>query len=310
MKPILRVKFVDLCSRPEEAIEDCIKVLSHHYQVELSDSPEVVFYTGGGLDHRHYRALKFFYTGENLRPPMFACDFAMSHDYIDSIRHHRVPHYALYRYLHELENKEFSKIKAEIDQKTEFCSFVVSNAECQRRIDFFHKLSEYKQIASGGKVLNNVGGRVPDKHAFLKSSKFNICFENSSFPGYTTEKITDAMRALCIPIYWGSPRIGEEFNPKSFVNVHDYDSDNAAIDAVIRIDQDQQAYEAMMAEPWLHGNRWPRGLTHEGLADVLKAAIDRGPARHTFGERAQSTLYYAGRTLRQIARDLKRSLKK
>jgi hypothetical protein len=55
---------------------------------------------------------------------------------------------------------------------------------------------------SGGGFRNNVGGPVADKAAFLASRKFNIAFENSSFPGYTTEKLFDPLFVHAVPIYW------------------------------------------------------------------------------------------------------------
>ena len=41
--------------------------------------------------------------------------------------------------------------------------------------------------------------------------------------GYTTEKIFEPMIAQSIPIYWGNPRIGEDFNEKSFINCNKVD---------------------------------------------------------------------------------------
>jgi hypothetical protein len=56
---------------------------------------------------------------------------------------------------------------------------------------------------------------------FLRAYKFVIAFENSSSPGYNTEKLTDAIEADCVPIYWGDPEIGRSFNVRRFVNAHD-----------------------------------------------------------------------------------------
>ena len=41
-------------------------------------------------------------------------------------------------------------------------------------------------------------------------SSRTIAFENSSFPGYTTEKIFEPMLEGSIPIYWGNPRVDED----------------------------------------------------------------------------------------------------
>ena len=72
-------------------------------------------------------------------------------------------------------------------------------------MDFFVKLSKYKQVDSGGRTLNNIGGPVEDKMEFIKDYRFVISFENAEYPGYTTEKIIQPMFVDSIPIYWGNP---------------------------------------------------------------------------------------------------------
>ncbi len=90
-------------------------------------------------------------------------------------------------------------------------------------------------------MLNNVRGPVPDKIEFMRPYKFCIAFENSSCPGYVTEKIMDCFIAGCIPIYWGSP-IGEvDFNSKRILNRWEYQSDEEFIDRIIALDEDDQA---------------------------------------------------------------------
>ena len=56
----------------------------------------------------------------------------------------------------------------------------------------------------------------------MRDYKFVIAFENSSFPGYNTEKLTHAIEADSLPIYWGDPQIGRSYNVRRFVNAHDY----------------------------------------------------------------------------------------
>ena len=70
--------------------------------------------------------------------------------------------------------------------------------------------------------LNNVGGPVKNKIDFIMDHKFTIAFENSSYPGYTTEKIFEPMLVNSIPLYWGNPLVDRDFNTKSFLNFHDY----------------------------------------------------------------------------------------
>jgi hypothetical protein len=60
------------------------------------------------------------------------------------------------------------------------------------------------------------------KRAFLSQYKFTIAFENFSYRGYNTEKLTDPLLAGSVPIYLGNPEITKHFNPACFINAHDY----------------------------------------------------------------------------------------
>ncbi len=101
---------------------------------------------------------------------------------------------------------------------------MVKNGGCQYRGDYFDYLNLTKRVDSLGSYKNNMEGfTLPFGHeeeiAYLSQYKFALCFENSSAPGYCTEKIILAYLAGCIPVYWGDPNIGEYFNPESMYNV-------------------------------------------------------------------------------------------
>nr|WP_272916661.1 glycosyltransferase family 10 [Helicobacter saguini] len=102
-------------------------------------------------------------------------------------------------------NKHLSETK-DIKFKTKFCGYMVSNVWhpfTDTREEVFKALNEYKKVDSGGKHANNIGFAIKNKIEWLKDYKFNLCFENSSYPGYLTEKLFDAFAAGCVPIYWG-----------------------------------------------------------------------------------------------------------
>ena len=63
-----------------------------------------------------------------------------------------------------------------------------------------------------------------DKINYIKHSLFNICPENSSSEGYTTEKIFQAFEAGTIPLYWGYDLPEKDIlnkNKYCFCNVED-----------------------------------------------------------------------------------------
>jgi hypothetical protein len=161
--------------------------------------------------------------------------------------------------------------------KTKFCSFVVSGynpGKNQNRVTFFQKLSKYKKVDSGGRKLNNIGGPIPGgpdgKIEFLRAYKFNIAYENRSLPGYTTEKIFEPMLARCLPIYWGNPLINEEFNPRSFVNRADFPSDEALIEKIIELDNDDNKYLEYLRQPYFYNDQPNLHFSRERILDFFE----------------------------------------
>lgn len=110
-------------------------------------------------------------------------------------------------------------------------------------------------VDSGEKVLNNIGGPVPDKLAFIQDYKFVLAFENEMQDGYTTEKILEPAFKDCIPIYWGNKSIHLDFNPKRFINYHDFSSEEALINKIIEIDENPELAVEMLMNPILNHNR-------------------------------------------------------
>ena len=95
---------------------------------------------------------------------------------------------------------------------------------------------------------------MADKVAFLRRHKFTIAFENESHPFYSTEKIVEAFAAHTVPIYWGKPRVADDFNPKAFINAHDFKSLDALVDFVAQVDKDDARYQQYLAqEPFVGG---------------------------------------------------------
>jgi hypothetical protein len=131
-----------------------------------------------------------------------------------------------------------------------FCGFVAGNGASEYRNKMFHMLNEYKPVMSGGPLFNNIGGVLPrdvkSKIDFFRKCRFSLCFENSSYPGYCTEKIMHGFIARTVPIYWGSPTVQMDFLEGSYISRHDYVSDNNFIDAIIQMDQKPGIYELVV----------------------------------------------------------------
>src|SRR5262249_46742765 len=160
-----------------------------------------------------------------------------------------------------------------LSRKQKFCAFIFRNGSVERRNQFFHRLSKYRQVDSSGTWLNNTGHTVGNKVEFLKDYKFNIAFENFSAPGYTTEKILDPLLANCVPIYWGDPMVAQDFNERCFVNVGKFESDEAAIQTIIELDRSDEMYRQYLAAPCFPGKAPPPYWELQRLRNFLQTAM-------------------------------------
>lgn len=283
------------------------RMLKRRHDLVVSKHADYLIYSVFSKEFQRYPFTRILYTGENVRPDFTQCDYAFSFDYLDDARNFRLP-------LYRLQNSEAQLTRARdtekiIQQPRKFCNMVVSNPNARERIDFFHRLSKQKKVDSGGRYLNNVGGPVADKHEFIRQYKFTLAFENSSFPGYTTEKLVQPWMEGSIPIYWGNPRIGEEFNPESFINIHAFPDWDAAIAHILEVDADEALYRRYIQAPLFHGGRLPIELSDEAILDQFDwifslpgSSWPRATARQLLdiqAQKAQSLFWRAVGSLRR-----------
>ena len=254
LKIKINVKFVDFWSNFDQKNNFFVNLLRDKYDFIFSDNPDYLIYSVYGNSHLKYNCVKIFFTGENIIPDFNCCDYALGfHDISFENRYFRLPLYLLNRSTLDLVETKHIFRNDEIKQKTGFCNFIYSNKTGILRNIFFEKLSQYKFVDSGGNFNNNIGFKVGDKLEFQKKFKFSIAFENSYGSGYTTEKIMDAFAAKTIPIYWGNPSVNKDFNPKAFINVHDYSSLDEVVNEVIEIDNDDNLLLSYLSEPVFEG---------------------------------------------------------
>jgi hypothetical protein len=254
MKKKIKIDFSDWWPGFNKTDNYFYNLLKEEFDVEISDKPDYLFFSVFGKHHQSYRCTKIFYTGENVEPPLGYCQWSFSFDYSNDPRNYRLPHYLLYDGYYELVNKQVDENL--VNRK--FCSFVVSNGNCKLRNEFFIKLSKYKKVDSGGSFFNTIGYKVSDKRKFQSEYKFSITFENNAYrpeyPYYITEKPFESMCVNSIPIYRGGSKICEDFNTKSFINFHDFKSEDDMIDYIIYLDQNDNEYMKVMEQPWFPNN--------------------------------------------------------
>lgn len=251
MSMALKVKFVDF---PSDYMKNMtIPILEKHFgAVEECDQPDFLFYSVFGHKHLDYDCVRIFWTGENIQPDFNVCDYAIGFGHIQfEDRYQRIPLYYFYDLDYQRAIHKHLVSPKEIYTRDKFCNFLYSNASASiERENFFNLLSKYKKIDSGGKFLNNMDGKlIEDKYEFQRHYKFSIAFENSSTSGYTTEKILQAFAAGTIPIYWGNPRIADDFCSDSFINCHEYGDFEEVIEKIKEIDNDDELFAHYIQTP-------------------------------------------------------------
>ncbi len=247
----LRVAYADFW--PEWNDENFIEpILKKHFNVVIDQqNPDVLFHSifGGMRQTGGYNCKKIQFLGENRRPHP-GSHFSISFD-LPSNKNFRLPLWQVFL-LKEPEvyhNRIFGDERIQWSQEEfeEFAAFIVSNPNNFFRNGAFSELNSYKPVKSYGRYMTNDNSLLEyskDKYwrdakdAFFlqKPHKFMFAFENTSYPGYCTEKLMDAFLVGAIPIYWGDPKIKKEWNSKAFIEtmytpdwktqVRDLDLDN------------------------------------------------------------------------------------
>lgn len=173
-----------------------------------------------------------------------------------------------------------------LKSKKHFCG-VVQNSTVGLREELFKKLSDYKFVrASGGWITNvppeeqtirhiNDGESYKSKVNFLKDCKFSFQIQSNVLSYLTVEKMIHAYASNTIPIFFGNDKVLEDgFNPKSFINCHDYDTVDDIVDEIIRIDKDDDLFINMINESIFIDNKLPEYFNHKYIFNFLEQVIN------------------------------------
>jgi alpha(1,3/1,4) fucosyltransferase len=260
--PNITVGFIDYYNPIDEFF---IYVLSKRYNVIRDDqNPNYLFFCDEtfGTNNLRYdldQVTKIFFTGENRRPWNYQAHAAITFDHLDGPSNYRLPLYVVEDWYQT--TKLGLQSILEIDRNSssvreKFCSFISSNPSSVERNEAFDFISRYKRIDSAGPLFNNVGYVLPRgsdaqlyKLGFMGERKFNLCYENSSYPGYVTEKLFHALYAGVVPIYWGSPVVELDFNSDAFISRHSFDTFEDMLDKIKEIDHNNDLYNEMVRQP-------------------------------------------------------------
>jgi len=261
-KPVIRVAFVDFWRRFQPENDVLYHALAARFEVVIDTvRPDYLFFSCFGRAHIHPRyekTVKIFFTGENLVPDFNDCDYGIGFQEITfGERYLRFSPFAANDTALVLDEPAVDPDARANREK--FCNFIFSNRDADPIRDrFFQTLSARKPVDSLGRHLNNSSdlqdyrspaSRSQQKIEVQSRYRFSIAFENSTAPGYTTEKIADALAAGTVPIYWGNPLIGKEFNPARIINAHDFADLDTLCDHVLEVDADRARLRDIAAAP-------------------------------------------------------------
>ena len=166
---------------------------------------------------------KVFYGHENANPSLHYInkqygryaldyvDFAMGHDLWDNPKYLRLPYWITYMfrpyYTEEHIINTYEYIRSVNFPKTDDVVLVASHDIWGTRTKLTKTIENWVDITYAGSWRNNTSELWEkyndDKMDLLKKFRFNICVENIVEDAYVTEKIFDAARSDCIPIYAG-----------------------------------------------------------------------------------------------------------
>lgn len=258
----LKIQFIDTW---DACVQFFVDVLSNRYDIEITNDAEFLLFCdenfgNGNLVYSKNDITKVLFTGENRRPENYDCHYAITFDHNHSPWHYRLPLYVMDMWAIEVFHKMasrpygylFQKNIVNVTNKTDFCAFVHRNPNNPIRNNFFKKLNSIKTVNSAGKLYNNTGLDLPDvpsKIDYFAKHKFSLCFENSSHPGYVTEKILHGFYGNTIPIYWGSKTIAKDFNPGSYLNYFDFRNEDELIQKIMEIDSNDDLYNRIVNTP-------------------------------------------------------------
>jgi alpha(1,3/1,4) fucosyltransferase len=284
MKQRIRLSFSDFPGPTN--VKMITDLLLRRYDVEITQKdPDYVIYSVFGSNFLRYDdAVRIFFTGENVRPDFNLCDYAFSFDWLEfGDRHFRAPNFMLYDQWRDIVTRQSSKLDS-LAGKEAFCNFIYTNGNGHpSRDEFFHALNAVEPVESFGTHLRNSHRRVGEayqgdwsatKVAAQRKFKFTIAFENSSSPGYTTEKLVHALAADTIPIYWGDPLVGRVFNEARFINMNVLGV-KEALEQILALHRDDNSYLEYVNRPFFKDSGPLRDLSTDGLLDAFDAIFRR-----------------------------------
>jgi alpha(1,3/1,4) fucosyltransferase len=258
----LKIYFCDFW--PEITYENIfLPILQKYFDVEITpNNPDVVIHSifGGVKQSANYKCKKIVFIGENYRAHNYGADYSISFD-PHSKTNYRLPLWQFYLILNPNYKSILFGPRINHEKFDRGGAFVVSNSANFFRNGFYNKfhLDSWIQWFSYGRYLTNNFDLIKESQGrYWRDAKFDffskhkhqymITFENNSYPYYCTEKLMDAFLVGSMPLYWGDPRVNEDWNKDAFINVGKMGQD-AAYDLLKDMNKDNNLFKNMYEQP-------------------------------------------------------------
>lgn len=231
---------------------------------------------------------KFFYTQENTHVEQAkwqewencylwknAPTLSLGFDYFEHPKYIRFPYWMHHIFSYNISKQEIDSFVNQynysvIENRIKDCAFVCKRDYFGDRAQLADLVAQIMPMSYPSDFRHNdddMRGKFnDDKIAYLRQFRFNLCPENSNNKGYVTEKIFEAIKAGCVPIYWGNEGYPEPdiLNPKAIIYL-DKDKPEEGLALLRKLYEDPKEY-AKFAEQ-------PRFLP--GAADKIYAYYER-----------------------------------
>jgi hypothetical protein len=188
--------------------------------------------------HSNHRPLTLFQTAENLRHNHILCDYALSFDLaVGNANHHRYPYWMEMldwsdegvigntnpRFGCLLKPERLLQPLGTAFLKKARRAAIFASHQREPRATLIRELRKHMDVDGFGPVFDssvqNHSNSTFTKREVLKDYAFNLCPENTLYPGYYTEKIVEAFYADSLPLTWVDECVCVDFNPNAIVNL-------------------------------------------------------------------------------------------
>jgi hypothetical protein len=205
-------------------------------------------------------AKTIWFTGENERPPIAQDhDIYLSFDsdsffpknlylplWVLNINWFNLPpaHGFISFYSKESDLMKPREVNLDEVNSRKFCCAFINNPE-PVRLGILRELNKVKQVDLFGSLNAQI---KPDKLVVAREYKFILCFENTLYPGYVTEKIVEGYQSTALPLYWGIDEFGY-FHEDSNLNFRNYTGSADYIKSILDLDQDSKQLVTKLNSP-------------------------------------------------------------